>query len=101
MPAQKAGFFVSTSMKTLFCVVLIALLLRPDAKALFGHTAAEKERRIETEQQLARQEQANGQLIHSNERFTSSSAFCPLVLWSCSSGAAIGSKTRRDHGANS
>ena len=89
-------------MKTLFCVVLAALLLTPHAKALFGRTAAEKERRIETEQQLARQEDVNGQLIHSNEHLhvvisvLSAGAVVMLIT-----GAAIGSKARRDYGANS
>ncbi len=85
-------------MKTIFCVVLATLLLTPHAKALFGHAAAEKERRIETEQQLARQEDANGQLIHSNERLhviisvLSAGAVVMLIT-----GASIGSKARRDH----
>ena len=89
-------------MKTLFCVVLIALLLKPDAKALFGHTAAEKERRIETEQQLSQEQQRNGLLTHSNEHLhvvisvLSAGAVVMLIT-----GTAIGSKTRRDHGANS
>ena len=79
-------------------MILIAIMLTPDAKALFGHTAVEKDRRIETEQQLARQEDANGQLIHSNEHLhvvisvLSAGAVVMLIT-----GAAIGSKTRRDH----
>ena len=88
-------------MKTIFCVVLAALLFTPHAKALFGHTAAEKDRRIETEQQLARQEDANGQVIQSNEHLhvvisvLSAGAVVMLIT-----GAAIGSKTRKDHGAH-
>ncbi len=85
-------------MKTIFCVVLAALLLSPDAKALFGHTAVEKERRLYTEQQLARQEQNNGQLIQNNQQLhivisiLSASGVLMLIV-----GTAIGSKTRRDH----
>ena len=76
----------------------LLFVLSPHAKALFGHTAAEKERRIETEQQLTRQEDANRQLIHSNEHLhvvisvLSAGAVVMLIT-----GAAIGSKTRRDH----
>ena len=82
-------------------MILIAIMLTPDAKALFGHTAAEKERRIETEQQLARQEDTNGQLIHSNDHLhvvisvLSAGAVVMLIT-----GAAVGSKARRDHEAN-
>ena len=85
-------------MKTFLCIVLAALLIKPDAKALFGHTAAEKERRIATEQQLVRQEQTNGQLIHSNEALhviISVLSACAVVA--LITGAAIGSRTRRDH----
>ena len=88
-------------MKTFFCVVLAALLFTPDAKALFGHTAAEKERRIETAQQLSQEQQRNGLLIHSNEHLhvvisiLSTGAIAMLIV-----GTAVGSKTRRDHGTN-
>ena len=81
---------------------MLLLMLRPDAEALFGHVAAEKDRRIETEQQLTKQEQANGQLIHTNEHLhvvisvLSAGAVIMLIA-----GTAVGSKTRRDHGANS
>ena len=79
-------------------MMLIAFMLTPHAKALFGHTAAEKDRRIQMEQQLAQQEQTNGQLIHSNEQLhvvisvLSAGAVVMLIV-----GAAVGSKTRKDH----
>ena len=85
-------------MKTFLCVVLIALILKPDAEALFGHVAAEKERCLQIEQQLARQEQSNGQLVHSNGQLhvaisiLSAGAVGALII-----GTAIGSKTRKDH----
>lgn len=88
-------------MKTLFFVVLAALLLRSDAKALFGHTTAERERRLETQQRLCQEQQRNGLLIHNNEclhvviSILSAGAVGALVI-----GTAIGSKTRRDHDAN-
>ena len=88
-------------MKTLFCVVLIALLLRPDAKALFGHASTERERRIETEQQLTQEQQRSSSLIHNNERLhvvisvLSAGAVVMLIT-----GAAIGGKTRRDNEAH-
>ena len=91
---------------TFLHVVLASAMLvmfSPNAKALFGHVAAEKERRIETEQQLAQEQQRNSSLlIHSNEHLhvvisvLSAGAVVMLIT-----GAAIGSKTRRDHGTNS
>ena len=89
-------------MKAFLCTMAATTLLSPHAKALFGHVAAEKERRIETEQQLSRQEDANGQLVQSNEPLhivisvLSAGAVVMLIT-----GAAIGSKTWRDHGTNS
>ena len=83
-------------------MTLITVMLRPDAKALFGHVAAEKERRIETEQQLSQEQQRNGLLIHSNEHLhvvtsvLSAGAVGALIV-----GAAVGSKTRKDRGTNS
>ena len=89
-------------MKTIFYVVLIALLLTPDAKALFGHTAVEKKRRIETQQQLAQEQQRNGLLSHSNEHLHAViSVLSAVAVAMLITGAAIGSKTRRDHGTNS
>ena len=85
-------------MKTLFFVVLLALLLRSDAKALFGHTAAERDRRIETEQQLVQEQQRTGLLLHRNEHLhaiisvLSAGAVVTLLV-----GTAIGSYTRRNH----
>jgi len=89
-------------MKTIFCMMLIIVMLTPHAEALFGHVAAEKERRIETSQQLSQEQQRNGLLLHSNEHLhvvisvLSAGAVVMLIT-----GAAIGSKTRKDHGANS
>ena len=85
-------------MKTLFFVVLVALLLRSDAKALFGHTAAERDRRVKTEQQLVQEQQRTGLLIRRNEHLhviisiLSAGAVVMLIT-----GTAIGSHTRRNH----
>lgn len=91
------AFLCPHAMKTLFCVTLITVMLSPDANALFGHVTAEKERRIETEQQLSQEQQRNGLLIHSNEHLhvvisvLSAGAVVMLIT-----GAAIGSKGRND-----
>ncbi len=85
-------------MKTFFCMLLIAVMLTPHAKALFGHTAVERERRLQTEQQLGQERQRNGQILHSNQQLhvvisvLSAGAVVMLIT-----GAAIGSKTKRDH----
>ena len=84
-------------MKTILCVVLAALLLTPHAKALFGHVAAEKERRQDAEQRIVHEQQVNAQLIHSNEHLhviisvLSAGAVVMLIT-----GTAVGSKTRKD-----
>ena len=81
--------------------MLIAFMLTPHAKALFGHTAAEKERRQDAEQRIVQEQQANGQLVLSNERLhvvisvLSAGAVVMLIV-----GAAVGSKTKKDHGTN-
>jgi lipid-binding SYLF domain-containing protein len=88
-------------------IVLAALtfiVAAPEAHALFGRTAAERERRIETEQKLVQQQQAtieqqraNGQLVHTNQglhgviHVLSAGVVIALII-----GAAIGSKTKRD-----
>ena len=79
-------------------VVLTFLANIPEAHALFGHVAQEHERRVETEQKLVeqqhfvtQQQETNGKLetvIH----FLSAGVVVALLI-----GAAIGSKTRRDH----
>ena len=79
-------------------MMLIAVMLTPHAKALFGHTTAEKERRQDAEQRVVQEQQRNRQLIHSNEQLhivisvLSAGAVVMLIA-----GAAVGSKTRRDH----
>ena len=88
MPARSGLFLCpDTTMKTIFCMMLIAVMLTPHAKALFGHTAAEKDRRIRTEQQLAQEQQRDSSLIQSNEQLH-------VVIFVI--GAAIGSRTRRE-----
>lgn len=67
------------------------LLTTQTAKAMFGHVAAERERRIETQQQLTTQETANEHL-HVAISVLSAGAVIMLIT-----GAAVGSKTRRDH----
>lgn len=77
--------------------VLTFIVITPRAQALFGHVAAEKERRHEAEQHVAQEQQINGQLVHTDEKLhtvisiLSASAVGALVI-----GAAVGSKTRRD-----
>ena len=79
-------------MKTIFIslAVLTFIVTTPRAHALFGHVAAEKERRIDAEQKLTTQEQHNDRLqmtIH----VLAAGVTVALII-----GAAVGSKTRRD-----
>ena len=67
------------------------LLSTPRAYALFGHVAAERERRVEAEQHLNQQQQSNEHL------HIVISVLAPGVVVALIIGAAAGSKTRRDH----
>ncbi len=77
--------------------VLMFIISTPRAHALFGHVAAEKERRQDAEQRIVQEQQANGQLTQTNQglhtviSILSATAVGALVI-----GAAVGSKTRRD-----
>ena len=77
--------------------VLTFIVSAPRANALFGHVAAEKERRQDAEQRIVQEQQHNGQLIQTNQglhntiSILSAGITVALVI-----GAAVGSKTRRD-----
>ena len=47
--------------------VLTFIVITPRARALFGHVAAEKERRQEAEQRVVQEQQTNGQILHANQ----------------------------------
>ena len=70
--------------------VLIFIITTPMAQALFGHVAAEKERRIDAEQKLTTQEQHNDRLQTTIHVLSVGVVVCLII------GAAVGSKTRRD-----
>ncbi len=77
--------------------VLMFIIATPRAHALFGHVAAEKERRQDAEQRVIQEQQTNGQLTQTNQglhtviSILSATAVGALVI-----GAAVGGKTRRD-----
>ena len=77
--------------------VLMFIIATPRAHALFGHVAAEKERRLEAEQRVVQEQQHSGQLFQTNQglhitiSILSAGITVALVI-----GAAVGSKTRRD-----
>ena len=98
---QAGPFFHFSPMKHLILIALAVLtfliVTTPRAHALFGHVAAEKERRIATEQQLIQERQANGQLLQTNQHLqTTIHVLAAGVTVALVIGAAIGSKTRRD-----
>jgi hypothetical protein len=84
--------------------VLAFIAATPEAHALFGHVAAEKDRREHAEQTLVQQQQltaeqqrANGHLVLANQRLqTTIRVLAAGVTIALVIGAAIGSKTRRD-----
>ena len=77
--------------------VLMFIIATPRAHALFGHVAAEKERRQEAEQRIVQEQQNNGQLIQTNQGLhTTISILSAGVTVALVIGAAVGSKTRRD-----
>jgi Ca2+/H+ antiporter len=78
-------------MKPLIFIVL--LLTTTQAHAMFGHVTQEKERRQYAEQKLEQQEVSNIRL-HITIAILSAATVTALVI-----GAAVGSKTRRDHEA--
>ena len=71
-------------------VVLTLLVSTPRAQALFGHVAAEKDRRVEAEQKLDQKEHSNEHL-HIAISILSAGVVIALII-----GAAAGGKTRRD-----
>lgn len=91
------GHFLYTErnpdVKSHICVVAIVTMLFtiPKAHALFGHVAAEKDRRENAEQQLTQQQQTNEHL------YVVISVLSAGVVIALIIGAAAGSKTRRDH----
>ena len=77
--------------------VLTFIVATPRAHALFGHVAAEKDRRVATEQALNQEQQANGQLSQTNQHLqTTIHVLAAGVTVALLIGAAVGSKTRRD-----
>jgi lipid-binding SYLF domain-containing protein len=84
-------------MKHFILVALTFIVTAPEAHALFGRTAAEKERRQAVEQHLVQEQQTNGQLIHANQglqvviHVLSAGVMISLMI-----GAAVGSKTRKE-----
>ena len=80
-------------MKPILCIVAATLMLfvtLPDAQALFGHVAAERERRIDAQQQLQQQQQTTAHL------YIAVSVLSAGVVISLVIGTAVGSKSRRD-----
>ena len=67
------------------------LLSTPIAYALFGHVAAERDRRMEAEQHLNQEQQTNGHL------YIVISVLSAGVVVALIIGAAAGSKTWRDN----
>ncbi len=77
--------------------VLTFIVSTPRAHALFGHVAAEKERRQDAEQRIVQEQQTNRQLIQTNQGLhTTISILSASVTVALVIGAAVGSKTRRD-----
>ena len=74
----------------IFLAVLMFIIATPRAQALFGHVAAEKDRREHAEQQLNEQQLTNQHL------FIVISVLSAGVVIALVIGTAIGSKTRRD-----
>ena len=70
--------------------VLTFIVSTPRAHALFGHVAAEKERRQEAEQQFTQERRTNDHL-HIIVSVLSAGVTVVLII-----GAAVGSKARRD-----
>ena len=89
-------------MKNLIPIALTVLTFNvatPRAQALFGHVAAEKDRREHAEQQVTQEQQTNGQLIQRNDHLqTTIHVLAAGVTLALVIGAAVGSKTRRDVG---
>ena len=83
--------FHSMKQFILFIIAVLVLgMVTPKAQALFGHVAAEKERRQHAEQQFA-QEQLTNARLYVAVGILSAGITVALVI-----GAAVGSKTRRD-----
>ena len=88
---------MKTSILITFAVLAFLVAASPRARALFGHVAAEKERRQDAEQRIVQAQQSSGQLAHRNERLhVTISILSAGVVTALLVGAAIGSKARRD-----
>ncbi len=88
-------------MKTIFIAfaVLTFIVSTPEAHALLGHVAQEKERRQQAEQRIVQEQQINGQLLHTNQTlYVTISILSAGVVTALIVGTAIGSKAKRDHG---
>ena len=78
-------------------LVLASIADTPKAQALFGHVAAERERRQDAEQRVVQEEQTNGQLLQTNQGLhTAISVLSAGITVALVVGAAVGSKTRRE-----
>ena len=106
MSLQVDGIFCAhipyPNVKTLITLCVLAFIVNtPEAHALFGHVQAEKQRRQEAEQLVVQEQQNNGQLFHSNQTLHITITILSTgVVTALMIGAAVGSKTRRDHDAN-
>ena len=85
-------------MKPFLRVILVGMMLlfpQTKSQALFGHVAVERNRREQAEQQLIHELQHDAELFQ--HLYTVISALSAGVVVSLVIGAAIGSKTRREH----
>ncbi len=81
-------------MKQIILIVLTFIVITSRSHALFGRIAAEKQRRIETEQKLVQQQAVTAQWQ------TASFVLGVGCVVTLLAGAAIGSKGRRNAKAN-
>lgn len=73
--------------------VLTFLVVTPNAIALFGHVAAERDRRQHAEQQVVQEQQTNGHL------YVALSVLSAGIVVALVVGAAVGSKAKEHHEA--
>ena len=78
-------------MKQTLCIVTATMMLLPQAQALFGHVAQERNQRIEAQHQLEQQK------LTTNKLYIAVSVLSAGVVISLLIGTAVGSKGRRDH----
>ena len=71
--------------------VLTFIVVAPQAAALFGHVAAERDRRQQAEQQVTQEQRTNGRL------YVAVSILSVGVVVALVIGAAVGSKAKEHH----